>query len=480
MNKRARFLAIVLAAGTLSVSGGCTYLLGKNKAREANKKVPGSFKSVTQTSGPSIATQKQWNVFFADPDLRGLIDQALENNQELNIQLQDIIITQNDAAAIRGEYIPRLDGQVGVGIEKVGERTSQGVSDDTHGVPKHLPDFHFGFNASWETDAWSRFRNARKAAKTRYQATIQERNFLITQIVAEIADSYYDLVALDKQIEILDRNIGIQKDALEIVKLKKAAALDTELGVQRFQAEVLKNQGRKYILEQDRIIVENRINFLVGRFPQKVKRNSTTFDAATPATVATGLPADLLENRPDVKAAELRLEAAKLDTKSAKARFYPSLRLDAGVGYESFNLTHLVDTPQSLAYNLAGNLLAPLLNRAAIKADYRSANARQVQAVFDYERTILQAYTDVLNQLTAMSNLNQRYEQLSQQVASLESAIEISNTLYQSAHADYSEVLLTRRDSLEAQMDLIETKKAQLQALVAVYQALGGGWRRKP
>ena len=369
MNRHARTLASMAAVGALSLSVGCSGLLGNNKAREANKKVPGSFGATAHGGGPNVATQKQWNQFFADRDLRALIDQALENNQELNIKLQDIIITQNDVAAIRGEYLPRLDADVGVGIAKVGERTSQGESDAAHGVPKHLPDFHFGFNASWETDVFSRFRNARKAAKSRYEATVQERNFLITEIIAEIANSYYDLVALDKQIDILDRNIGIQKDALEIVKLKKAAALDTELGVQRFQAEVLKNQGRKYILEQERIIVENRINFLVGRFPQRVARNSATFDAATPATVASGLPADLLENRPDVKAAELRLQAAKLDTKSAKARFFPSLRLDAGVGYESFNLTHLIDTPQSLAYNLAGNLLAPLLNRAAIKAD---------------------------------------------------------------------------------------------------------------
>jgi len=346
-------------------------------------------------------------------------------------------------------------------------------------VPKHLPDFRFGFKASWETDMFSRFRNARKAAKVRYEATIQERNFLITEIVAEIANSYYDLVALDTQLDILDRNIGIQKDALEIVKMKKAAARETELGVQRFQAEVVKNQGRRFDLEQQRIVVENRINFLVGRFPQPVERNSATFDAAKPTTLATGLPSDLLANRPDVKAAELRLEAAKLDTKSAKARFYPSLSLEAGVGYESFNIKHLIDTPQSLAYKVAGSLLAPLLNRAAIKADYRSANARQFQAVYEYERSILQAYTDVYNQLTAMTNLSQRYERISQQVSSLQSAIEVSNVLYRSAHVDYYDVLLTRRDSLEAEMDLVETKKQQMQALVSLYQALGGGWRRE-
>lgn len=476
--RRQRWLAVVATSCALAMNIGCTGLLGKNKAREPDKEVPKSFGALDHGSGPSLAAQKTWDKFFPDPELRALIKEALDNNQELNIRLQEIIIYQNEAAKIKGDYIPRLDAGVGVGIEKVGEHTPIGVSDNAHGVPKNRPDFRFGFHASWETDMWSSLRNARKAAKYRYEASIQERNFLVTEIVAEIANSYYDLVALDNQLEILDRNIGIQKDALEIVKLKKAAARETELGVQRFQAEVVKNQGRRYNLEQQRIIVENRINFLVGRFPKPIRRNKAALDATKPEVVATGLPADMLENRPDVKAAELRLAAAKMDTKSAKARFYPSLSLDAGVGYESFNIKHLVDTPQSLAYNLAGNLLAPLLNRAAIKADYRSANARQVQAVYDYERSLIQAYTDVYNQLNAMSNLKLRYEQQAQQVASLQEAIEVSNVLYRSAHVDYYDVLLTRRDSLEAEMELVETKKQQMQALVAIYQALGGGWRR--
>jgi NodT family efflux transporter outer membrane factor (OMF) lipoprotein len=478
VNKRWIPVAAAAAACALSLTAGCASLLGDNKAREANQGTPDSFGAHDTGAGPSVAVQKQWDVFFADPDLRDLIAEAMENNQALNIQLQEIIITQNSAAALRGEYLPRLDAGVGAGVMKPGELTAEGVNHTAHNLPTPLADFRFGFVASWETDIWSRWRNARKAAMARYEASVWERNFMVTEIVAEIARSYYELVALDIQIEILDKNIELQTNALEVVKLKKLAARDTELGVQRFQAEVLKNQGRRYSLEQQRIIVENRINFLVGRFPQHVARDPQRFMSAQPDVVTTGLPSDLLDNRPDVKAAELRLAAAELDTKSAKARFYPSLRLDAGVGYESFNLTHLLATPKSLAFNLAGSLMAPLLNRAAIKADYRSANARQVQAVFDYERSILQAYTDVYNQLTAIENLRQRYQQLSQQVEALKQAIEVAKVLYQSAHADYNEVLMTTRDSLEAEMDLVEAKKSQMQAVVAIYQALGGGWRQ--
>jgi outer membrane protein TolC len=208
-----------------------------------------------------------------------------------------------------------------------------------------------------------------------------------------------------------------------------------------------------------------------------VTRNSEEFNGPLPSGIQAGLPSNLLENRPDVRQAELELSAAKLDVKAAKAAFYPSLSIDAGLGYHSFNAAHLVNTPESVAYDLAGGLTAPLLNRAAITADYRSANARQIQAVFNYEKTLLQAFTDVANQLAMITNLGKAYELQKEQVDKLTAAVDVSNVLFRGARADYMEVLLTRRDSLDAQLELVETKKKQFLAVANIYQALGGGWR---
>lgn len=324
---------------------------------------------------------------------------------------------------------------------------------------------------------WSRLRNAAKAADYRALASVEARNFVVTQLVAEIARSYYELIALDNQLDALKRNIQIQTDALEVVRAEKQAARVTELAVQRFEAEVLKNRSRLYELEQERVQAENRINILVGRYPQPVARDAAQLKDPLPAALQAGLPSQLLENRPDVRRAQLELEAAKLDVSSTKARFYPALSIEAGVGYNAFNVVHLLNTPESLLYNLAGNLTAPLLNRAAIVADYRTANARQIQAIFEYERTLLQAFTDVANQLVKFDNLKQSYALPEQQVETLGRSVEVSTVLFQSARADYMEVLLTRRDSLDAELELIETKKTLLQAMVNLYEALGGGWR---
>lgn len=461
---------------------GCVPSLEGNEPRDPHKEMPAAFAtSVTTSVASSSSSTKQptWREFFDSPELRALIDASLRNNQELNIQLQEIIIARTEISARQGAYLPKVSVGGGVGVERAGRYTSQGASDDAHKLPENLGDFAFGLQGSWEIDIWGKLRAAVKSADMRYLASIEGRNFIVTQIVAEIARSYFELLAIDNELDILRRNVDVLSNALEIVKLEKQAARVTELAVQRFEAEVLKNRSRLYDLEQQKIQTENRINFLVGRYPQTVGRDPKKLNDPLP-NVATGLPADLLTNRPDVRQAELELQASKLDVQVARAEFYPSLSIDAGVGYRSFNLKHLVATPDSLIYALAGNLTAPLLNRKAIEADYRSANARQIQAVLGFERALLEAFTDVANQIAMVDNLQKAYDLESQQVDALARASETSKILFQSARADYMEVLLTIRDLLDAQMELVETRKRQWLAVVNLYQALGGGWRSAP
>jgi outer membrane protein TolC len=308
-------------------------------------------------------------------------------------------------------------------------------------------------------------------------STIEGRKFMVTRLVSEIANSYYELMALDNQLDVVKRNIEIQQNALQVVRLQKQAARVTELAVKRFEAEVLKNQSRQFTIQQQIIETENRINFLVGRYPQPVARDSSHFNQLLPQTVHSGIPSQLLENRPDIKQAQLELEAAKLDVKVARARFYPSLEIDAGVGYQAYSAANLVSTPASFLYNAVADVLGPLINRKGIKAAYFASNSAQMQAVLGYERAILKAYTEAANQLAMIENLEKSFELRSKQVDTLNQSIDISSNLFKSARADYWEVLMTRREALESQMELIETKKMQMTAMVNLYQALGGGWK---
>jgi len=444
-----------------------------------NKIVPASY----NTSKDTINVAKtKWKDYFKDPQLNLLIDSALIKNQELNILLQEINIAKNEVRARKGAFLPFMSAGIGAATEKVGRYTSQGASDANNVIlpgkpfPDPLQNYLLGVNVSWEIDIWKKLRNSKRSAVYKYLSTVEGKNFMVTNLISEIATSYYELIALDNQLEILKTNIGIQQNALEIVKLEKIAAKVTELAVRKFEAEVLKNQSRKFYIMQQITETENRINYLIGRFPQPVLRNSNGFTELEIDTIHSGIPSQLLENRTDIKQAEHMLTAAKLDVRAAKAEFYPSLIITAGAGYNAFNPQYLLQTPQSLIYNIAGGIVAPLINRNAIKANYYSANSKQIQAVYNYERTILRAYIEVANQLSNISNLKKSYDLKEKQVKALTESIEISTGLFKSARADYMEVLLTQRDALESKFELIETKMQQMNARINVYRVLGGGW----
>ncbi|KAF2517209.1 TolC family protein [Flavobacterium foetidum] len=466
--------------------GLCLAVVGcKTPAAEtsvASAPVPESFGNTKNQDTVTTASIK-WKDFFKDQNLNELIDIALKNNQELNMTLQEIEIAKNDIRVRKGLLLPTAGIRAGAGIEKVGRYTSQGAGDATTEIkpgvetPDPLPDFTVAAYANWEVDIWKKLRNSKKAAIDRYLATIEGKNFVVTNLIAEIADSYYELLALDSQLDIVKQTIQLQSNALEIVKVQKQAARATELGVQKFQAEVLTSKSLEFDILQKIKENENKINFLLGRYPQEIKRNHTDFLAMLPAEVKSGIPSQLLLNRPDLKQAELELAAAKLDVKAARAEFYPSLDISAAIGVQAFKPSYLLTMPESLLYSLAGDLVAPLINRNAIKAEFSSANARQLQALYNYDKTILNAYLEVSTQLSKIENLQKGYDLKSQQVAALNTSIDVSNDLFKSARVDYFEVLMTQRDALEAKLELIDTKKEQLNAAVHVYRDLGGGWK---
>jgi outer membrane protein, multidrug efflux system len=465
--------------GVLLLMSACMPKSLLQVAKTENKAVPASYNDSQDTTNTA---KMKWKDYFTDPNLAALIDTALHNNQELNVTLQEIEIARNEIQARKGEYLPFVNLGGGIGVDKVPRYTSQGASDAATEIrpgietPEVLPNTYFGAFAHWEVDIWHKLRNARKVAVINYFASTEGKNFLITNLVAEIANSYYELMALDNELDIIKKNIEILNNALSIIRQEKEAAKVTELAVRRFEAEVYKTQSLQFDIQQKIIEAENRINFLVGRFPQRVQRNSQTFSALMPEKIYAGVPSQLLENRPDIRQAAFNLEASKININVAKANFYPSLGLSAALGFKSYNPMYLANIPQSLMASLAGDLAGPLINKYAITATYKNANAKQIQAVYDFERTILNACIEVTNQLSNIDNLEKKYNLKNNQVQALTKSTDISLKLFKSARADYMEVLLTQRDVLESRMELIETRMKQMNALVNTYKALGGGW----
>ena len=473
-----KFLACFISSALALQSCAPSLPIYKNLPKEKIE-APAQFPNQAPKEGDSKKddlVKKNWKLLFSDRQLIDLINTALRNNQELNILKQDINIANNEVMARQGQYLPKVGIGASYETEKTSKFTSKGASDDLANLPSKLHNRQVSLNASWEIDIWQKLRNSAKSAYFEYLASVEGRNFAVTQLVAEVADNYYELMALDNQLEIVEQFVMNLKEAQRVAELQKIAGRNTSLPVSRFDAEIKKNESRKFQITQEIVVKENHLNTLLGRLPQPIARASKDFKETKLAEFDTNIPADLMDNRPDVKQAELRLQAAKISVKSVKAEFYPSLNIDAAVGYKSFNAGHFMD-PQALFSSVAAGLTAPLLNRNAIKAEYFSANSKQIQAIYDYEQTFIKAFAEVSNQLAAVENLKQVYKAKSGQVDDLANAFEISNILFRAARVDYLESLLTRRDYLEAQMELMDAKQQQLSAYVNLYRALGGGWR---
>ncbi len=476
MTKVLRLAPLTVAVLILQACG-IPDLIIKNE----NTSLPDTFKAGLSQKA-NTATVK-WKEFFEDPNLLKLIDTAVANNKEINIMMQRISVAENEIQARRGAYLPFVNINAGAGGDKVGKYTRLGAVEENLNLangqpfPTLLGDYQFGLFSTWEIDIWKKLRNAKQVAVFEYMATTEGKNFLLTNLVAEVARSYYELITLDNQLENLKQNIAIQQNGLEIVKQLQIYARSTTLAVKRYEAEVAKNQSKQYEIMQQITVVENRINYLLGRTPQPIQRASAGFMELKPRVLQAGIPSQLLQNRPDIKKAELELAAAKLNIDVARANFYPSFGIKAGIGFDAFALKYLINTPESLAATIAGELAAPLVNKNAIIAEYKNANAKQIQAAYEYERSIINAYAEVANQLSNIEKLKKNYELKKSQVDALVQSIDVATQLFKSARTDYLDVLLTQRDALEAKKDLIETKQKQIVAMVDLYKSLGGGWQ---
>lgn len=441
--------------------------------------LPPQFQQDTSSKNIGLIS---WKDYFGDKYLQNLIETALEQNQELKIFLQEIEIQKSEIKARKGEYLPFVELRSNAELDKVGKYTRNGALENQLNIlpnkpfPTPFSDLMVGTVASWEIDIWKRLRNARKSAVMRYMASQEGRNFLVTNLVAEIASLYYELLALDNILEIIQQNATIQENAYQIIKQEKENAKVTQLAVNRFEAQVFNTKNLAFEIKQQIVQTENRINFLLGRFPQPIERNSKSFFELSLDSIEIGLPSQLLSNRPDIKRAELELKASKLDVEIAKANFYPSLRLVASAGFQAFSPKYIFE-PHSILYRIGGEILSPLINRNAIKAVYLQANARQLQALYHYQQTILNAFVDVLNQLASIQNFQDSYKTKQKEVEILNESIDIASNLYRFARADYMEVLLTQREALNAKLELAEAKRRLLFSKVGIYRALGGGYQ---
>ncbi len=445
------------------------------------KTIPNGYKNLSIVDSANIVKIK-WNQFFTDQQLIALIDTALIQNLDVLTTLQEIEIAKNKVKLANGKFVPTINGGVNLAVEKVGRYTSQGAGDASaditpgNTVPELLPSINFGFQASWEADIWGKLKNEKQAAYLRYLSTEAGKNLVITNLIAEIAFNYYELLAQTNQLEIVRKSIELQSNELEIVKVQKEAGVVTSLAVKQFEAQLYNTQNLEFNILQNIVETENKINLLLGRYPQKITVDTKNILQTTPSIIKAGVPSQLLINRPDIKQAELELQASNFDIIAARAEFYPSLNIGSTFGFSAFKPSYLLRTPESIMYSMASDITGPIVNKSAIKAAFANVNALQIEAMYTYQRSIFNGFIDVSNQLSNLENLTKAHDLKLKEAIALTEAVDVSNDLFKYGKANYLEVMIAQKEALNTQLELIDVKKQKLQALTNIYKALGGGW----
>ncbi len=424
-----------------------------------------------------------WKDFFQDTELIKLIEIALQNNYDVQMALQNIQMAQAQVKYNKANLLPSVSVGANAGIRRFGLYTMDGAgnatTDITPGqiVPTNLPDYFVGLQTSWEIDIWKKLRSKKQATILRYFSSIEGKNVVVTNLIAELASLYYQLLRLENEMDIIKEAIKLQEQALEIVKLQKETGSSTELAVKQFEAQVFSTKSLENEIKQIIIQTENQINRLLARYPQKLLLEKESLYKELTVSPQTGIPSQTLRNRPDVRQAEFEYLASVADLKASRAEFFPSLMITGSLGFQAFNPKFLFSAPESIAYSLIGSFFAPILNRNGIKAQFEYTKAYQQQSFLNYQKTWLTAYLEVSTELQNLMNLQKTYEIKTQEVEAYQKAVEASLNLFKTSRATYLEVLLTQQNLLSANLELITIKTRQWDAQINLYKTLGGGWK---
>lgn len=436
--------------------------------------MPSSFTGSTDTISMGDII---WEDFFNDPHLVELIDVALKNNLDLLTALQRIEVARANFQVSKGALLPSLDARFRVRTGNVRDNLLNNTINGDQNISNQTQNYFLGMQSTWEADIWGKLKNRREAAYARFLSTEKGKQLVTTALVAEIARMYYELLGLDNELETIQKNIEFQEIALEMIKIQKIGGRATELAVQQFSAQLLRTKSLGFEKQQRIIEVENELNLLLGRYPQPIVRGESILKQHLPDIIRAGIPSDMLLRRPDVQQAELALVAAKADVEAARAEFLPSFTITPYMGFNATKVPLLLKSPESIALGFIGGLTAPIFNKNQIRSDYNRSVARNMEAFYTYQKTILTGYQEVVSGLKRVENFKNVYNLREQEAEVLLNAVNTSNDLFVAGYASYLEVITAQKRVLEAELGMTNTRKEIFFSIIDLYRALGGGWK---
>ena len=411
-----------------------------------------------------------WKTLFKDPYLQQYIEDGLENNMDVRIAIQQMIAAQAYAKQGKAGFLPTLNVGPNYTRQEFSENSQFGSifsgGLDTYDVTANL---------SWEADIWGKIRSNKRSTQASDLQSVSAHQAVKNQLISSISNTYYNLLALDAQLDITKKTIETRQSGVETIKALKDAGQVTQVAVDQNIAQYNNARALQVDIETAIFKTENMLSILLGRSPQQFERSSLDLQKLEQETML-GVPATLLSNRPDVMAAEYSLIQSFELTNVANSSFYPSLTLTASGGLQSLQLEDLFKT-NSLFANIIGGLTQPLLNQRKLKTQKEVALANQESALINFKKTLLTAGNEVSNALYSYENEVKKFEFRKKEVEALRTAESNSEELLKNGYANYLDLLTARQSALTAELNVIDSKLLQLTSIVDLYEALGGGWR---
>ena len=435
---------------------------------------PDNWPTNSMTSAnPDIALYQDWWVAFRDPVLDKMIETALQNNQDLAAAIARVDQAAALARSSRTQLLPRFDATGNYNRGRVSELTN----DPT------LPlfgDVETGdITATWELDLWGKLRRRYEASKANFYATAFERDAAQLSIASQVAHTYFQLRALDAELQVSINTLKSREESLVLRNKRFRGGLTSALDLRQAEAEAASARADVPRYRQGMEQTEHALSVLVGKSPREMMqappRGKELDGLSLPPAVPTGLPSALLQRRPDVAAAEQRLVAANAKIGEARAAYFPSIGLTGAIGTQSSTLEGLFTGPAA-TWSFVGNLTAPIFHFGDIGYGVDAAKAGQRQALAQYQSAIQNAFRDALDSLSALTGTSQQESALRQQLKANSESLRLAQLRYDNGYSDYLDVLDAERSTYQSQLSVIQARQSRLDAIVSLYQALGGGW----
>ncbi|WP_019038535.1 efflux transporter outer membrane subunit [Psychroflexus tropicus] len=423
-----------------------------------------------QLPGDSIPVSKvSWRELFKDTILQNHIEEALINNQDIRIALQQINAANSFFKQGKAGYFPTVDVN--------GTYTHQELSPNSQfgSFFSSLDQYELNASLSWEADIWGKIRSNKRAAQASFMQSQAVHKAVKTDLISRIASGYYQILALDEQVQITEATLKSRRKSLETTKALKEAGNVTSVAVSQTEAQVYNAEALLIDLKNDIKLLENTLSILKGESPNQLARSNFSKQEIN-QELTTGIASDLLENRPDVIAAEYSLINAFELTNAAKSRFYPSITISATGGFQSLDPSDFISA-NSLFLTLIGGLTQPIFNRRQIRTEYEVALSEKEQALLNFEKTLLVASREVSDAMLNYENAQQRIEVKTKEYEAYQQALGDSKELLNNGLANYLEVLSAQENALATQLEVSQTKFDKFSAMVELYRSLGGGWQ---